>query len=154
MRRVYPLLLVLLMTACGTTVSETFGEVGENLPTPTSEETPSASAEGQAGTFVVVSIDGVVDGPGLSLAEAVDDADGDPKLVAGVLLMDNDGVIWLCDEVVESSPPECSQPRLRVENYPEGGAEWNLEDAELTGLQEADGVRWFDGSRLFGVIQP
>lgn len=155
MRRVHLLVLAILLAGCGTIVSQTFTQVGETLPTANPDGTePSAGAEDQGGSFVVMDINGVVDGPGISLTEAIADAGGEPKLVAGVLLMDNDGVIWLCEEITDSSPPKCGEPRLRVENYPEGGAEWNLEDAEITGLQEADGVLWFEGTRLYGEVQP
>lgn len=152
MRRLSMMLLAALLAGCGTIVSQTFIDVGDSLPTPTPDESPSA--EETAGTFMVVDLGGPVDGPGISLAEAIANADGEPKLVAGVLLMDRDGVIWLCEEIADSSPPECGEPRLRVENYPEGGAEWNVEDAEITGLQEEDGVLWFEDNRLYGEVQP
>ena len=152
MRRLSLLLLAALLAGCGTIVSQTFTQVGDSLPTPT--PAVSTSAEDTAGTFTVVDLGGPVDGPGISLAEAIANTDGEPKLVAGVLLMDLDGVIWLCEEITDSSPPACGEPRLRVVNYPEGGAEWNLEDAEITGLQEEDGVLWFEGNRLYGEVQP
>lgn len=152
MRRLSLTLLAALLAGCGTIVSQTFTEVGDSLPTPTPEDSPSA--ESATGTFTVVDAGGPLDGPGISLADAIANADGEPKLVAGVLLMDLDGVIWLCEEITDSSPPDCGEPRLRVANYPEGGAEWNLEDAEITGLQEEDGVLWFEGHRLYGEVQP
>lgn len=158
MRRLILVLATVLLAGCGSIVSETFSNVGEELstPSPDDESTPSASPSAEAedaGRFVVVNVGGPVDGPGMSLDEAIGAADGQPKLVTGVLLMDTEGIIWLCDEVTESSPPECGEPRLQVANYPEGGAEWNIEDAELTGLQEADGVLWFEDGRLYGVIE-
>lgn len=152
MRRLSLILLAALLAGCGAIVSQTFTEVGDSLPTPTPAET--SSAEDATGTFTVVDLGGPVDGPGISLAEAIANTDGEPKLVAGVLLMDLDGVIWLCEEITDSSPPACAEPRLRVVNYPEGGAEWNLEDADITGLQEESGVLWFEGNRLYGEVQP
>jgi hypothetical protein len=152
MRRLSLMLLAALLAGCGAIVSQTFTEVGDSLPTPTPAVSPSA--EDAAGTFTLVDAGGPLDGPGITLAEAIANADGEPKLVAGVLLMDRDGVIWLCEEITDSSPPACGEPRLRVENYPQGGAEWNLEDAEITGLQEEDGVLWFEDNRLYGEVQP
>jgi len=152
MRRLSLTLLAALLAGCGTIVSQTFIEVGGSLPTPTPADSPAADVAD--GTFTVVDAGGPLDGPGIGLAEAIANADGEPKLVAGVLLMDLDGVIWLCEKVTDSSPPECGEPRLRVVNYPAGGAEWNLEDAEITGLQEEDGVLWFEGNRLYGEVQP
>ena len=152
MRRLSLTLLAALLAGCGAIISQTFTEVGDTLPTPTPGD--SRPAEDAAGTFTVVNAGGPLDGPGISLADAIANADGEPKLVAGVLLMDLDGVVWLCEEITDSSPPDCGEPRLRVANYPEGGAEWNLEDAEITGLQEEGGVLWFEGHRLYGEVQP
>ena len=152
MRRLSLMLLAALLAGCSATVSQTFTDVGDSLPTTTPAERPSA--DDAVGTFTVVDAGGPLDGPGISLAEAIANTDGEPKLVAGVLLMDLDGVIWLCEELTDTSPPACGEPRLRVVNYPEGGAEWNLEDAEITGLQEEDGVLWFEGNRIYGEVQP
>jgi len=151
MRRLSLMLLAALLAGCGAIVSQTFTNVGDSLPTPTPADSPSAGTT--AGTFTVVDLGGPLDGPGISLAEAIANTDGEPKLVAGVLLMDLDGVIWLCEEITDSSPPACGEPRLRVVNYPEGGAEWNVEDAEITGLQEEGGVLWFEGNRIYGEVQ-
>ena len=152
MRRLSLMLIAALLAGCGEIVSQTFSNVGESLPTPTPAESPSA--EDAVGTLTVVDAGGPLDGPGISLAEAIANSDGEPKLVAGVLLMDLDGVIWLCEGLTDTSPPACGEPRLRVVNYPEGGAEWNLQDAEITGLQEEDGVLWFEGNRIYGEVQP
>jgi hypothetical protein len=96
-----------------------------------------------------------VGGPGISIEQALATAGGEPPLVNGVLLMDEEGVIWLCDAVDEdASPPACEEPRLRVLNYPEGGAEWDLSSADVTGLQEREGVLWLEGSQVYGEVQP
>ncbi|MGH2402441.1 MAG: hypothetical protein ACRDE6_06985 [Candidatus Limnocylindria bacterium] len=148
MRRLVPLLVTLALTACGgTVVSTTFGEVGEEIPVGSA---PAAAD----GTLVI--IDGAaVDGPGLPITDAIANAGrGEPQLVSGVLLMDTDGVIWLCEALEPSSPPSCGSPRLQVENYPEGTADWDLGSADITGLQEEDGVMWFENSKLFGEVQP
>src|SRR5687767_14406545 len=150
MRRLSLMLLAAVLSGCGTIVSQTFTNVGDSLPTPAPAESPSG--EETAGTFTVVDAGGPLDGPGISLAEAIANADGEPKLVAGILLMDLDGAIWLCEELTDPSPPACGEPRLRVVNYPEGGAEWNLEDADITGLQEDGGALWFEGNRIYGEV--
>ena len=154
MRRLAALLLVTLaLTACGgTVVSTTFGEVGEEIPVGSAPASEGTSASD--GTLVI--IDGAaVDGPGLPIADALANAGrGEPQLVSGVLLMDTGGVIWLCGALEPTSPPSCGSPRLRVENYPEGTADWDLGSADITGLQEKDGVMWFENSKLFGEVQP
>jgi hypothetical protein len=152
MRRLAPLLLTLALAACGTTESTTFGEVGEELPVGSAQA--SGGTPVSDGTLVI--IDGAaVDGPGLPIADALANAGrGEQQLVSGVLLMDTDGVIWLCESLEPTSPPSCGSPRLRVENYPEGTADWDLGSADITGLQEEDGVMWFENSKLFGEVQP
>ena len=148
-----PLILLVILAGCGGTVtSTTFSEVGDTIDTPA--PTAAESAAGDEATLVI--IDGsAVDGPGTPIADAVASAgDGTPKLVNGSLMMDTDGSIWLCDLVEVYNPPQCMWPRLRVENYPEGGAEWDLSGADVTGLLEQDGVLWFESSQLYGEIVP
>ncbi|MDQ4035437.1 MAG: hypothetical protein M3153_05845 [Chloroflexota bacterium] len=155
MRRYAPLLLLLLilaLTACGgTAVSATFGEVGEEVPV---ESAPASDGTAPSDGTLVITGGAAVDGPGLPIADAVANAGGEPQLVSGVLLMDTDGVIWLCESLEPTSPPACGSPRLRVENFPEGTADWDLGSADITGLQEEDGVMWFENSKLFGEVQP
>jgi hypothetical protein len=153
MKRLLPWILVVALAGCGGTVtSTTFGEVGDTIDTPAPTDAPSAAPD--EATLVVIE-GSVVDGPGTPIAEAVASAgDGTPKLVNGSLMMDTDGSIWLCDHVEVYNPPQCIWPRLRVENYPEGGAEWDLSSADVTGLLEQDGVLWFESSQLYGEIVP
>lgn len=87
---------------------------------------------------------GVADGPGVSVSEAMAGASMQQVLVNGRLLIDGFGTVWLCETLLESTPPRFSGARLRVENYP---------DAAPTEFQEADGVRWLrDSIQLFGDV--
>jgi hypothetical protein len=53
-------------------------------------------------------------GGGLSVGEALaSDVDG-PLLVRGYLI-ERDGELRLCELILESSPPQCGEPSLRVE---------------------------------------
>ena len=55
-----------------------------------------------------------IPGGGLSVQEAIDsDLDG-PLLVRGYLI-ERDGELRLCEAILESSPPQCGEPSLRVE---------------------------------------
>jgi hypothetical protein len=148
--------MALTLAACGTTVSETFSEVGDSLGSPSAAASaaasPSAAAE-DAGTLTIVDLGGPVDGPAVSLSEAIENSSGNPQIIGGILLMDLDGTIWLCEELADTSPPSCGEPRLRVLNYPEGGAEWDPELGEAVGLQEEDGVLWLPDTRNYGVIE-
>ena len=161
MRRAFALLIATIALAgCGgTIVSETFGEIGTALPAPTDPSSPSVSASASAAAAneatIVLEGGAVADGPGETIANAIARASTEPTLVNGALLLDTDGTIWLCDSVDESaSPPECGEPRLMVANFPEGASDFDMESAELTGAQEADGVIWLEGHQLFGVVQP
>ena len=88
----------------------------------------------------------------MSIADAIANPNNEPVLVNGVLLMDPDGTIWLC-ESLNSSPAGCGGQGLRVIGYPEGTADWDLENAGDTGLQEADGVLYFETAQLYGVVE-
>lgn len=143
--------LALAVTACGTIVSETFSNVGESLDDPSSA---SASASAEAEATLTLETGVIADGPGISVADAIASATGEPSLVNGIVLMDLDGVIWLCESLAESSPPTCGQPRLRVLNYPERTADWDISTGDLIGLQEDGGVLWREGAQLFGTVQP
>jgi hypothetical protein len=152
--------LIVALAGCGTIVSETFQNVGEELEptvTPTQAATSgaaSASAEPSAGTFRIVNV-GVVDGPGTDLVDAIERATGDWDLVNGTVLMDLDGTIWFCETVVvDVSPPTCSPPRLRVVDWPEGTADWDLSQPLSNNLQEAEGVLWQENFQLVGIVEP
>jgi len=55
-----------------------------------------------------------IPGGGLSVRDAIDsDLDG-PLMVKGYLIERN-GELRLCEAILESSPPQCGEPSLRVE---------------------------------------
>ena len=147
--------LALALGACAATVTETFSEVGEPIDTPSANASPSASAAaGTDGTLTIVDLGGAIDGPSVSLAEALENTSGNAQIIGGILLRDLDDIIWLCEELADTSPPSCGEPRLRVLEYPEGGAEWDPELGQAVGLQEEDGVLWLEDTRSYGVIEP
>ena len=89
--KVAVLLSVLALTACG---GGGEGKQAETAPAP------SAGA--------------AIPGGGLSIQEAIDsDLDG-PLLVRGYLI-ERDGELRLCEAILESSPPQCGEPSLRVD---------------------------------------
>jgi len=96
-------------------------------------------------------INGVeADGPGTSVSDALAHVGVEPQLVNGIVLREADGAVWMCEVLLESSPPQCAEPRLRVGN-------WLPEDqtfANGEGLHEANGVRWVEKVQLFGVVRP
>lgn len=55
-----------------------------------------------------------IPGGGLSIGEAIDsDLDG-PLMVRGYLI-ERDGDLRFCEAILESYPPQCGEPSLRVE---------------------------------------
>lgn len=87
--RVALLLSVLALAACGGG-----DEAPQPLPAPAAAPIP---------------------GGGLSVQDAlVSELDG-PLLVRGYLI-ERDGELRLCDAILESSPPQCGEPSLRVES--------------------------------------
>jgi hypothetical protein len=146
--------LAIVMAACGTTGASdpdpTASPSSPATPTVAPSEAPSASPE-PAGTLTVA--DGAVaDGPGISLADAMAGDLSQPVLVRGTLFMDADGAIFFADSLADASVPTFGDLRLAVDNYPTGGPTWDMADADITGLQEVNGIRFFEDTKLYGTI--
>lgn len=149
--------LAAILAACGGT------EAGSPQPTadpatpvPTASESPAPSADAEDdidGTITYVG-GAAVDGPGRSIAEALTAGTGEPDLVNGVLLMDLDGTIWLCDTLAGTDPLDCDGGRLEVIDHPEIPAMWDMANADLIGLQEADGIRFHEDQQIYGIVAP
>jgi hypothetical protein len=92
------------------------------------------------------------DGPGGSISEALAYTGNHPQLVNGTLLKDANGRIWLCEAVVNSSPPQCGEPRLLVTNWVPAPDDGTFVSSD--GLHVADGVRWVEHVQLFGFVRP
>jgi hypothetical protein len=94
---------------------------------------------------LVVEQASAVDGPGISVEEAIARAgDGQGLLVNGALFIDPDGTARLCSAIAESFPPQCGGARLPVEG---------LDPAQVPDLQEENGQRWAESVQLFGVLE-
>lgn len=74
-----------------------------------------------------------IPGGGLSVQEAIDSDLEGPLLVKGHLL-DRDGELRLCSAILESSPPQCGEPSLRVAG---AGLSPSEEQVSLLGEVEA-----------------
>jgi len=55
-----------------------------------------------------------IPGGGLSIQQALDSNLDGPLLVRGYLI-EREGELRLCEAILESSPPQCGEPSLRVE---------------------------------------
>ena len=124
MRRALPALaLLLVLGACG---------IG-TLP-------PDGSAP-----VLVLADDAAVDGPGISVAEALGHGPTDDLvLVTGALFIDADGTARLCDAIAESFPPQCGGDRIVVEGLVPG---------DVDGLQTQGGISWAEDVTLFGSVE-
>jgi hypothetical protein len=151
-------ILVVVLAACATATAPTPepsapqpSSPSEPSTTPSpSAETPEASPE-IVGTITMV--DGVVvGGPGGSIADALASGITDPMLVNGVLFMDADGTIYLASTLTDPAAPSFGGPMLEVVGYPENTADWDMANADVTGLQEANGIRFFETAQLYGVV--
>ena len=152
--------MAIVLVACGTnqaaspTPTDTPSSPAAPSDAPT--ETPVPSDQGTAvpsGTLTAA--DGaVVDGPGVPLSEVLAGDLSEPVLVSGVLWLDEDGTVWMADEVTDASVPTFSEVRVQVANYPTDGPTWDMADADLTGLQEANGIRFYEDTKLYGTITP
>ena len=118
------LLLVLVLAACG----------GDDETAPTF--TPIQTAPPPAGV--------PAPGGGLSVQEAIDsDLDG-PLMVRGYVI-EREGVLRLCSAILESNPPQCGEPSLRIE----GDVERPARDEQVSLLGDVeDGVIRVSGTSL------
>ena len=122
MRTPTVLALALALAACGMTV-----------PAP-----PTAEP-------VLVIVDGQVEGPGLSVAEALGHQPTDDIVtVSGALFVNPDGTVLLCDAIAESFPPQCGGERIRVTG---------LDLDAVPGLQTEGQVSWAEGITLLGSVE-
>jgi hypothetical protein len=158
--------VAVLLVACGAAGDPDPSTAPSETPTPTLEpsvppseapaETPDETPGGApvpSGTFTFTE-GAVVDGPGIPLAEALEGDLSQPILVRGTLYRDADGNVWFAESVTDASVPTFSDLRLAVANYPTDGPTWDMADAEIKGLQEVNGIRFFEDTKLYGTITP
>lgn len=151
-------ILAVVLAACGTTGASTPESTA--TPPPSASPDPSTAPSESPDTSVEVDgtltmVDGVsVGGPGGSIADALDSGLTEPMLVNGVIYKDTDGTIYLAASVTDAAAPTFGGPVLEVVNYPDSPADWDMENAELLGLQEANGVIFNDNAQLYGVVAP
>jgi hypothetical protein len=157
--------VAILLVACGTAASPS----GSADPSPSTPAAPSEAPPSEAppseepsehpgepvpsGTLTFA--DGAaVDGPGVPLADALEGDLSQPLLVRGTVFLDENGDVWMADSITDASVPTFGDIRVRVANYPTDGPTWDMADAEITGLQEVNGIRFFEDTKLYGTITP
>jgi len=156
--------LVVILAACGTLAEAPVS----TPPLPTAPAEPSAEpsngpsvapseapdlAHEVAGTITVAEM--AFSGPGGTIQEALDlGPTGDlPQLVRGVLFRDTDGTIYLATSVSDIAAPTFEGPMLEVLNIPNDGESWDMANAELLGLEEANGIVFNQNSQVLGYLE-
>lgn len=111
--------------------------------TPTTADPIVTPGPGRAADGVINVTLGQATGPGISIADAVNQAGQEPLLVNGSLFVDPDGTVLLCDAIAESFPPQCGGTRFEVRG---------LDVDSVPDLEEANGVRWAEGAQVLGTV--
>ena len=150
----------ILVAACGTSA----GSPGSQEPDPTqpadpsveASETPAESPADErevAGTITVAEM--AFSGPGGTIQEALDaGSSGElPSLVNGVLFRDTDGTIYLATSIGDESVPTFDGPMLEVLNMDNTGDSWDMANAGLLGLEEANGIVFKQDAQVLGFLE-
>jgi hypothetical protein len=151
--------LAVVMAACSNA-----GASASDAPSPSQPASPSVEpsvapseapvAEDREIDGTITVYPGAVSGPGGSIADAIANGpDGDlPSLVNGVLFRDTDGRIYLATSVGDATVPTFDSPMLEVLNTEIAGYNWDMANAELLGLEEANGIVFQRDSQVLGTI--
>jgi hypothetical protein len=161
-------LLVIILAACGTTADAPAAtppvptapaeptvaptEVPSQAPSEAPDPAPEAPRE-VAGTISL--FEGSISGPGGSIQEVLDlGPSGEyPTLANGVLFRDTDGKVYLATSVSDVTAPTFEGPMLEVTNIPNDGPSWDMAQAELLGLEEANGIVFNPESQIGGYLE-
>ena len=157
-------ILVIVLAACGTTTgapvspapspSQPASPSVEPSVTPSVEPSaPAVEARDVAGTITVAEM--AFSGPGGTIQEALDNGptgDEVPTLVNGVLFRDTDGTIYLASSVSDTAAPTFEGPMLEVLNVENDGDSWDMANAELLGLEEANGIVFNQNAQVLGFL--
>jgi hypothetical protein len=146
--------IAILLAACAAGTADPSVSPDQPTPSVAPTEAPAASPDASPEPVATLTVaDGaVVDGPGTPLADALAGDLSQPILVRGTLFLDADGNVYMADSLVDGATPEFGDTRVAVDNYPTDGPTWDMADADVTGLQEANGIRFFEDTKLYGTI--
>jgi hypothetical protein len=76
-----------------------------------------------------------------------------PNVVNGVLFRDTDGRIYLATSVSDIAVPTSDGPMLEVLGYPNDGEMWDMANAEMLGLEEANGIVFSQDTDILGTLE-
>lgn len=123
-------------------------------PTAAPSEAPAHGKREVAGTITVAEM--AFSGPGGTIQEALNNGPTGndlPTLVNGVLFRDTDGTIYLATAVSDASVPSFDAPLLEVRNFPTDGPTWDMANAGVINLQEANGILFKPDSQVLGFLE-
>ena len=153
-----------LLVACGTNAGAPTSQAPDptqpsqpSSPSVAPSEAPSApvAEEREAGGTITLADGMAFSGPGATIEEALamGPTEGDlPNLVRGVMFRDLDGQIYLATAVTDTETPTFDGPMLRVAGMDNTGESWDMANAELLGLQEANGIVFHPEHTILGFI--
>lgn len=160
-------ILVIVLAACSTTVGAPASQPPspsepaaplvepsvEPSAAPSEPATPAEKERDIAGTITVA--EAAASGPGITIQEALDNGpSGDvPTVVNGVVFRDTDGTIYLATAVSDTAAPTFEGPMLEVLNAPSDGPSWDMANAELFGLEEANGIIFNQDVQILGYLE-
>jgi hypothetical protein len=165
-------IVAIVAAACGTTIGAPASEppapsqpatpVVEPSEEPTAE--PAAPSEPAEPADEERDVDGILtvypgtwSGPGgMSTQDALDAGPTGPDMpnvVNGVLFRDTDGRIYLATSVSDVAAPTFDGPMLEVLDHPNDGDMWDMANAEMLGLEEANGIVFRQGTDILGTLE-
>lgn len=150
--------LLIVLAACGTT---TVADPVSETPAPSQPADPSvepsqpAGEEREVAGTITVAEGMAFSGPGGTVQEALDAGPSGemPTLVNGVLFRDLDGTIYLAASVSDVTAPTFEGPMLEVLNMDNAGDSWDMANAELLGLEEANGIVFNQNAQILGYLE-
>jgi hypothetical protein len=160
-------IVAIVLAACSTTVgapaseapvpSEPATPVVEPSQEPAAPSEPAEPADEERDVDGVITVyPGIASGPGGSIQQALDagsDTADLPSLVNGVLFRDTDGRIYLATSVTDPGAPTFDGPMLEVLEYGDDEALWDMENADLIGLEEANGIVFKQDAQILGIVE-
>jgi len=164
--------MVTILAACGTAT----GAPASEEPEPTQPAAPSvepsveasvqpsvepskspakpADVEREVAGTITVAEGMAFSGPGSTIQKTLEIGPSvHPALVNGVLFRDTDGAIYLATSVSDVSVPAFDGPMLEVLGMPNTGDSWDMANAELLGLEEANGIVFNPNAQVLGFLE-
>jgi hypothetical protein len=124
---------------------------------------PPVVPGGEPEGVLVVDFEAEVDGPGVTVEEAIrEHLGGEAVQVHGALFIDDTyGTVWLCQETMQAQgarQPSCARPAILLHHSDAGGLLVSeaiadlIEAGQIGEIQEVDAVRWAEDAAFYGTV--